>query len=51
MRGRQMLHPLKKINRKEDPGSYTPVSFTSVPGENVEQATVETIYRYMKTRS
>lgn len=25
-------------------------SFTSVPGENTEQAIVETIYRYMKTR-
>lgn len=47
-RGKSSIH-YKEKNKKECLGSCTPVSFTSVSGENMEQVLVK-IYRYMKIR-
>jgi len=42
--------PVFKKGKKEDSGTYRPVSLTLIPGKVIEQLIRETIYRHMKDR-
>ncbi|KAK4821226.1 hypothetical protein QYF61_015794 [Mycteria americana] len=46
----EKVTPIFQKSKKEDPGNYRPVSFTSIPGKVMEQLILETISRHMNNK-
>ncbi|KGL78634.1 hypothetical protein N309_08012, partial [Tinamus guttatus] len=42
--------PVFRKSKREEPGNYRPVSFTSVPGKVMEQLILQIISRYVKEK-
>jgi len=42
--------PIFKKGKKEDPGNYRPVSFTSIPGKMMEQLILEFIIKQVEEK-
>ncbi|GAB0186581.1 mitochondrial enolase superfamily member 1 [Grus japonensis] len=44
------INPVFKKGKKEDPGNYRPVSFTSIPGKVMEQFILDVISKHVEEK-